>query len=34
MRDWEADIAWYLLAAFIAAALMIVASRLGHVALH
>ena len=34
MRGWEADIAWYLLAAFVAAALMIFASRLGHVAFY
>lgn len=32
MRNWEADIAFYLLAAFVAAALMIVASNVGHVA--
>jgi hypothetical protein len=30
MRDWGADIAWCLLAAFVAAALMIVAARFGH----
>ena len=33
MRDWEADIAWYLLAAFVVTALMLVVSRVGHAAI-
>lgn len=33
MRDWEADIAWYVLAAFVVTAMMLVVSRYGHAAL-
>lgn len=32
MRDWESDIAWYLLGAFVITALVILASQVGHVA--
>lgn len=33
MRDWEADIAWYLLGAFVITAFAIVVTRYGHVVL-